>query len=60
MSVEAKNVRNKKALGLSSQSVKCGWIRVLEEESGSGENGSGTPDKTYEGERRTNLTPPEP
>jgi len=39
---------NKKALGLLSRGDECGWIRVLAEESGTGANGSGTPDEKNE------------
>ena len=37
------NGENKKTLGLSSQRHECGWSRHFEEESGAGEDASGTP-----------------
>ena len=60
MSVCPKNVYNEKALGLLSQCCECGRSRLLEEESGTGENRSGAADQTDAGERRGNLAPSEP
>ena len=57
MSVEPRNVGNKKALGLFSQCCECGWTRLLEEESGAREDGSGSADKAYAGETTRNLAP---
>ena len=55
---EKKNVGNKKSLGLSSQCWQCGRTRLLEEESGTGENRSGTSDQSDEGKTTGNLAPP--
>ena len=55
-----KNVHNEKALGLSSQRYERGRTRVLEEESGTGENRSGTPEQSDAGKTRGNLAPSDP
>ena len=55
-----KNVHNEKAPGLSSQRYERGRTRLLEEESGTGENRSGAADESDAGERRGNLAPSEP
>ena len=57
---ESENVRNEKALGLSSQRYERGRTRLLEEESTTGEDGSGTSNESDAGERRGNVAPPDP
>ena len=55
---EEKNVGNEKAVGLASQCCERGRSRLLEEESGTGENRSGAADESDAGETRRNLAWP--
>jgi len=56
---EVENVRNEKAVGLSSQRDECGRRRVLEEESGTGVEPLGPPHETSDRKAGRSVAPPQ-